>query len=187
MLIFGHAGITLGAAALTAGALSRRNKSTATKSWFSALINSLDIRLLLIGSLLPDIIDKPLGIYILHLQNGRVYAHTLLFLLVIGGAGYYLYRSRKLAWLLTLAAGTLAHLIQDKMWSVPGTLFWPLMGLSFPREILNEYFAGLFKKIFTNRYIFTTELIGLVVIVWFGVWLIYRRQTGAFIRRGKIL
>jgi hypothetical protein len=185
MLLLGHEGITLGAATIAAGAFCRV-KGSLKGSWFAVLARHIDIRILAVGALLPDIIDKPLGIYILNMQNGRIYAHTFLFLLVISGAGYYLYQSRKQVWLLTLAAGTLAHLIQDEMWKVPGTLFWPLMGLSFPREILNEYFVSLFKEIFTNRYIFTTELIGLIIIALFGVWLIYRHQTGAFIRCGKI-
>jgi hypothetical protein len=36
-----------------------------------------DIRLLILGSLLPDLIDKPLGHIILPENNGRIFAHTL--------------------------------------------------------------------------------------------------------------
>ena len=71
MLIFGHAGITLGAATLLTGALSSSrfsqkvpaaNPSPGDKvSWFTYLGSYIDIRLLLIGSLLPDIVDKPIG------------------------------------------------------------------------------------------------------------------------------
>ena len=39
-----------------------------------------DLFLLVVGSLLPDIIDKPLGLILYHgFGNGRLYAHTLLF------------------------------------------------------------------------------------------------------------
>jgi len=185
MLFFGHEGITLGAAALAAGAFNRRNKSGAKSSWFAALTRYIDVRLLFIGALLPDIIDKPLGIYILKIENGRIYAHTLLFLIIIGVTGYYLYRSRRQVWLLTLAAGTLAHLVMDEMWQVPVTLFWPLMGLSFPRLDLQNYISNIFKEIFTNHFIFTTELIGLVIIIWFVIWLISKRKFVPFIVRGK--
>ncbi len=176
----------MGAAALAAGVFNRRDKSGARGSWFAALTRYIDVRLLFIGALLPDIIDKPLGIYILKIQNGRIYAHTLLFLMIIGAAGYFLYRSRRQIWLLTLAAGTLAHLVLDQMWQTPATLFWPLMGLSFPRLDLGDYIINTLKEIFSNRFIFISELIGLMIIIWFGVWLISRHKLGAFIVRGKI-
>ena len=64
MLLFGHAGITLGAAAIVAHAVSRTKIDPAPKtSWFVALSRFVDIRLLVIGSMLPDIIDKPIGQY----------------------------------------------------------------------------------------------------------------------------
>jgi len=63
MLIFGHAGITLGATALLNGALTKSYSLCAggRASWLASLGNRIDIRLLLLGSLLPDIIDKPAG------------------------------------------------------------------------------------------------------------------------------
>jgi len=187
MLFFGHEGITLGAAAIIAGAVNKKDvKGFLKRPWFAALTGYIDVRLLFIGALLPDILDKPLGIYILKIDNGRVYAHTLLFLLIISVAGYLLYKSRKQMWLLILAAGTLAHFILDEMWRMPGTLFWPLMGLSFPREDLSDFLVGMFKEMFTNHYILTTELIGLLIVIWFMGWLISKRKLGAFVLHGKI-
>jgi hypothetical protein len=88
MLVLGHTGITFGMAVLLREALargyslafrtngeteqpvtlpeasSRQDDSSASRQsrhLFPA--GSLDIRLLLLGSLLPDIIDKPVGIY----------------------------------------------------------------------------------------------------------------------------
>lgn len=67
MLLFGHIGITLGIA------------------WFaeSKLKVKMDYKLIIIGSLLPDIIDKPAGMILLPLENGRVFGHTLLFILLL--------------------------------------------------------------------------------------------------------
>ena len=67
MLLFGHIGITLGIA------------------WFieSKLRVKIDYKLIIIGSLLPDIIDKPVGMILLPLENGRVFGHTLLFVLIL--------------------------------------------------------------------------------------------------------
>ena len=72
------------------------------------------------------------------------------------------------------------------MWQVPQTLFWPLMGLSFPRLDVSDFIGNMFKEIFENYFITSTEAIGLVIIIWFGVWLISSHKLGAFIRHGKI-
>ena len=103
--------------------------------WLTSLANRIDIRLLLVSSLLPDIIDKPIGQLWLRgtLNNGRIFCHTLLFLLIITFIGVYLYRTRHRNWLLVLSGGVFTHLIFDEMWLMPGTLLWPLYGLAFER------------------------------------------------------
>lgn len=109
MLFFGHTGVTLGVATVLANlppcqvrtsAYRRRHYSSSVappqKSSQPSVLDSVasfvDIRTLLIGSLLPDIIDKPLGHLLFReaLSNGRTYGHTLLFLLLISTIGAYL-------------------------------------------------------------------------------------------------
>lgn len=104
-------------------------------SWFTSLGNSIDMRLLLVGSLLPDIIDKPVGMFFFRdsLSNGRIFCHTLLFLILVTVAGLYFYRRYSKTWLLAFSFGTLTHLVFDQMWRTPQTLFWPLFGLPFER------------------------------------------------------
>jgi len=189
MLLFGHAGITLGAAALAARAASKRGTDRSEKtSWFAPLARYVDIRLLVIGSLLPDIIDKPVGQYFFRetFFNGRIFAHTLFLLVLITAAGYYLYRRRKQLWLLTLAAGTFTHLVFDEMWQVPGTLFWPLMGFHFAKHDLTDWFPNILKALLSSPYIYISEAIGLAIVIWFAVWVILQKKVGAFIRHGKI-
>ncbi len=113
MLIFGHLGLTLALAYLARKVYPHLNPSLA----FVAL-----------GSLLPDIIDKPLGYLIFgDMGTGRIFAHTLLFFIVLATIAAAL-RSREFA---SLAGGVFAHLIEDSMWKMPAVLFWPLLG-SFP-------------------------------------------------------
>ena len=70
----------------------------------------------LLGSMLPDIIDKPLGeLRFGTPAMGRTIAHTLLFLLLLGMAAYYLSDLR----LASLAGGVMAHLLLDFMWDSP--------------------------------------------------------------------
>ena len=112
MLLFGHVGITLGIA------------------WFaeSKLKVKIDYRLIFIGSLLPDIIDKPVGMILLLLENCRVFGHTLLFILILLLIGFKYRKS------LFLSFASFFHLIEDEMWNEPQTLFWPLLGFEFPAK-----------------------------------------------------
>jgi hypothetical protein len=188
MLLFGHAGITLGAAALVARMASERKTVGEEKSPFAPLARYVDIRLLMIGSMLPDIIDKPVGQYFFRetFYNGRIFAHTLLFLVLITETGYYLFKRRKQLWMLTMAAGAIMHVALDEMWQVPGTLFWPFLGFHFARYELSGWLANIFKALLSAPYIYTSEAIGLAILIWFGVWVISRKKVGAFIRHGKI-
>lgn len=83
MLLFGHLGITFAATQTFEKVILYQGKKK-----FTELI---DYRLVLLGSLLPDIIDKPLGRLILKdmLGNRRIYAHTLVFLLLLVGTGIF--------------------------------------------------------------------------------------------------
>ena len=172
MLVFGHAGITLGAALLIggpvfkhclkgktteitdkhsinhSGAQSENNYRNIKKaSWLIALSNYVDIRLLLIASLLSDIIDKPIGVYLFKdtFDNGRIFSHTLLFFLLITIAGLLLYRYRQKNWLLVLSFGIFVHLILDEMWNYPHTLLWPLYGVEFDKRYLENWLATIFQ------------------------------------------
>jgi inner membrane protein len=188
MFVFAHAGITLGAAALVAGALDRRQVSPNEKiSWFTSLSRRVDIRVLLVGSLLPDIIDKPVGQYFFRetFSNGRIFSHTLLFLIVLAGIGFYLFKRHRQVWMLTLAAGTFAHLLMDEMWLFPETLFWPLLGFTFTPADLTEWFSNIFQALFREAHIFIPELVGLAVLLWFGLSLAFRKKVGIFLKYGR--
>jgi inner membrane protein len=184
MLIFAHTGITLGAAAVIGGAVNHRAKT----SWLASLSRYMDIRFLLIGSLLPDIIDKPVGQYFFRetFENGRIFSHTLLFLILLAMAGWFLYRQKKAAWLLTLAAGTLAHLILDQMWNIPATLFWPLLGWQFPPENLTGWGGNILNAYLSDPLTIVSESIGIIILVWLAVTAIKRKQVGALIKTGRM-
>lgn len=214
MLLLAHAGITLGTAVLVAGGLTAGHHSKAvgdkatepargssrtalsllispvrrTSSWLTSLGKFIDIRLLFIGALLPDIIDKPLGHLFFReaLSNGRIFAHTLLFLIIITLAGLYLYRRRAKLWLLVLAFGTLIHLILDQMWQTPQTLLWPLFGFSFPKEDITGWLSDTLHALLTEPSVYIPELLGAIIIIWFAVVLLHRRRVLSFIKQGQV-
>jgi inner membrane protein len=182
MELFAHTGITLGAATVVADIASRK------PSLFDALTKYLDIRWLLIGSLLPDIIDKPVGMYFFRdfFSNGRIFSHSLLFLVVLIAIGFYLERMHRQTWMLTIAAGVFMHLILDSMWLAPSTLFWPFMGASFPREEIDNALIYWWNGLITEPGTYIPEIIGFVIIVALLWLLIKRKKVLAFILHGKV-
>ena len=77
MLVLAHTGITLASGVLTSKVIHKEchlNKA----SWLALPRGGIDYRVLLVGSLLPDIIDKPVGQVLFHdtFSNGRIFCHT---------------------------------------------------------------------------------------------------------------
>lgn len=170
MFLFGHIGLTLGIF-FGLGFIIPRIKTI------------LDPKYLVIGALLPDLIDKPLGrvIFASTFANGRIIGHTLLFFLIISLIGLYFYDKRGDIKVLTLSTCSFFHLIEDKMWTNPQTLFWPLFGLSFPKgnvdDIGLEYLIREFKNSFILHLSLSSvpEVLGMGVIVVLTLhWLIKR-------------
>jgi len=159
MFIFGHVGITLG----IFYSLSRLS----SKNSFSAAVPYI-----IIGSLLPDIIDKTLGRIILAeiIGSGRIFAHTLLFVAMLGLAGYYFYRQGKPNFHI-IAAASFCHLLEDSMWNSPTVLFWPLLGWEFPKDTISANFIEYLMIILTRSYdvafteVFISEMLGLFIII----------------------
>ena len=111
MLLFGHIGVTFGV-------------FFGLAFFIPQLRTIIDPTYLVIGSLLPDLIDKPLGLVIFPstIANGRMIAHTLLFSFTPFLIGLYLYDKSGDIKVLTLASCSIFHLMEDQMWASPRTL-----------------------------------------------------------------
>jgi hypothetical protein len=99
-----------------------------------AAADDLDYRLVALGALLPDLIDKPLGWILLRKffqGNDHLFGHALLFGSTITLAGLRRYAHGGGSELLAVGVGSLAHLALDPLAKAPQTLFWPLRGWSF--------------------------------------------------------
>lgn len=156
-----------------------------TSQGLTALGRLIDTRLLLIAALLPDIIDKPLGLLLLRetLNSGRIFSHTLLFLLLIAALGLYLYRQRNRTWLLVLSFGILMHLILDQIWLAPETMFWPFLGFGFEGGGSTDWLSAILHTLVTNPGVYIAEVAGAAIIAWFL--LLHRRNIYALIRYGR--
>ena len=213
MLLFGHTGITLGTALLLTKVLPHRrfsrtpgneviesdsssiqvaerpgNLQEHLASWLVSLGNHIDIRVLLISSLLPDIIDKPVGYLFFRnaISTGKAFAHTFLFFLLFTVAGAYLYKKHGKTGLLAVSFGVFTHLIFDRMWRNPRTLFWPVYGVTFARGDVTTWIPNMLKGLMTDPQIYMPELVGAVILTWFLLTLVRRRKVFYFLRYGRV-
>ncbi len=135
---------------------------------------AFDYRLVMVGALLPDLLDGPLG--------GARAAHTLLGAVVVLTAVMLATRRRRRLRrsLLAVPIGMFAHLVADGMWTRTETFWWPFFGrsLSDPLPALDHGPVVLVLE----------ELVGLAVIVW--CWRRFRLSDPAvrrsFLRTGHL-
>ena len=205
MLLFGHIGITTGVVKACHSLVSMsgpdssyepdsssgfgiviRNKRLSLHHLLSGIksrIGSIDYRIVLLGSLLPDIIDKPLWLFAgsHFFFSGRGYAHTLLFNLVLFISALILIRYRKSGLLIISLCGFM-HLIFDQIWNRPAVLLWPLLG-AVPRDEIADWVPTMIQGLFSDPSVYIPEIIGLVIVLLFA----YRVVTRiSFIRGGAV-
>ena len=204
MNILGHTGLTVAAVLATGYLLGTpparrvRAESGRPQGWRSLVIgfhsmpslvqgHRIDHRVILLGSFLPDIIDKPLGFWLLPEvvnHSTRSIGHTLVFnlgflsiaLLLLGLA--HTYRP------LLLALASSGHLALDAMWQSPSRLLWPLYGWSFPPggTSLEEWL----KFQLSGGWLDPSEALGAAALVWFVIKLYRQRAMLRFLRLGSV-
>ena len=142
------------------------------------IVNQIDYRLVLLGSLLPDLIDKPLAWFFLHDYldgNGHVYGHTLLAVLVVFLPGLLLLVFRSDPRILATGVAMLSHLAVDPTNHSPETLLWPLLGTDFPQVTL-----------LGTKMTILTESISALMLFAAGYYLYSTDKLQQFIRTGRI-
>ncbi|OPY52530.1 MAG: hypothetical protein A4E49_01819 [Methanosaeta sp. PtaU1.Bin112] len=142
MLLFAHVGLTLA----TARFLSR-----------------MSLAALALGSMLPDIIDKPLGLIVFGSPSmGRIFAHTLIFLILLSFLCIYFLDIR----IISITWGVFCHLCLDFMWNAPKILLWPLLG-PFPQAPILDTMSYLEMLLSGLKYpgILIPEIAGLAYLL----------------------
>lgn len=147
----------------------------------------MDLRLLMLGAILPDLIDKPLGWFVVPgYETARLWAHSLLFavvvlfaVVIVTGRG-----SARRNQYLPLAIGVFIHLVLD----IPlesETLWWPFLGTEFPPF---ENYGRVFEYLFTSPIIWIQEALGIAYLVY--LWRRYQLSISAnlvrFRRTGRL-
>ena len=151
----------------------------------------LDYRLVIAGSMLSDVIDKPLGLWLapgLVNHTTQSFGHSLAFIVLLtalcwAALRFGLGRSRLLG--ATVVAG---HLALDGMWRKPATLLWPALGWSFPADAatLSEWSQSHWRGTLM-LYRDPAEVAGAAVMLLFAVGLSRPGAFGRFVRSGEVV
>jgi hypothetical protein len=151
---------------------------------------NMDLRWVLVGSLLPDLLDKPVGSILFNdtFETHRLFAHSVLFpvaallvVIVVTARGTALRKG-----LIGLVIGSLVHLVLDAAWADPEAFWWPLFGLDFP-HVADSGFSDLVRAMVTNPWVWIGEATGIAYLI--AVWREHLRDAGAigrFLGDGRI-
>jgi len=127
----------------------------------------MDLRVLVLGAVLPDLIDKPIGsvFFTGYFGTGRIYAHTLLFAVAILFGVMAVTRRGSAArkqWM-ALPIGVLLHLLLDMPLGAE-TLWWPALGLEFP-PFAKGALVDLVAYLLNSPWVVLQELLGLGYVI----------------------
>jgi len=153
----------------------------------AGLFEDADYRVAALAALLPDLIDKPLSLLIFtDSKTSQGLAHTLLVHLLVSLIVLVWWRK---GFVYALAFN--GHLLADRIWLYPRTLFFPLLGWQFePWRFMGspEAMLDAYAEIVTYPLIIALESIGLVILAWLVVtYHLYRREDlTAFLVSGRL-
>jgi hypothetical protein len=127
----------------------------------------MDLRVLALGAVLPDLLDKPIGSLVFHgyFRTGRIYGHTLLFAALLLAGVMALTRRGTTArrrWM-ALPIGVFIHLLLD----IPlesATFWWPFLGFEFP-PFEDGALGDLIRYLSRSPWVLAQEAIGLTYLV----------------------
>lgn len=151
---------------------------------------AMDLRWLMFGAILPDLIDTPIGSIFFHDTFGthRLFAHALVFpvalltlTMIITRRGTTL---RKGA--MAVVIGVFIHLVLDGVWMSPDAFLWPFLGTEFP-PLVGSDFPTLVKARLTNPIYLAGEALGIAYLAF--LWMRHLREPGGvrrFVRTGRI-
>ncbi len=150
----------------------------------------VDLRWLVFGALLPNLIDKPLGTLIAPSFFGadRLFGHSLLFSTTIMATALLVTRRgrRRRAWM-AVAIGAMIHLLLDAMWTSAETFLWPFLGWEFAPGV-PDYWAGFLGNQLLVPSALLQEALGLAYLVylWRKAGLSEPGERSTLLRTGRL-
>ena len=150
-------------------------------------LRPIDYRLVVVGALLPDIIDKPLAFWLapsLVNQSIQSIGHSLAFGLLLLAVSLTMLRLWDHRGLLVIAVGSAGHLLLDQMWQFNEVFLWPVQGLAFPHgtTTLSEWWTFNVPHMPKSL----PEILGGIALLAFAIGLYRRKSVLHFVRWGTI-
>jgi hypothetical protein len=148
----------------------------------------VDYRYVLLGAVLPDVLDAMAGAVGVDIASGRGPAHALLSPVVVAVAIVLAFSGERRLAVFGLSVGWLTHLVADGMWASPQTFLWPAFGWEFVVEVGEPYAWDLFTDPTGHLSTWGAELVGLALLAW--LWVAHRLgegdRTKLFLRDGYL-
>lgn len=148
--------------------------------------SKIDYRLLLVASLLPDMLDKPLG-YILsagHAFGTRLVGHSLFLLLLILCLSY-IGRHRYGKMYLTLFMGSAMHDVLDRMWYYPKTFWGPIAGNNAVNGF-ETWEVPIKIGLLNITELYALEVFGGIILLYWFVSLVRQNKMIQFMKNGNL-
>lgn len=186
MFVLGHVGISMG---IVLAFVLYYTKYIAKGITSNSLLDKIDFRIIAVSAMLPDIVDKIIGMWILgeEVSNGRIFTHSLITVTIFSLAFLNISKIKfsKITIPTLYVFPVFLHLVLDGLWELPGTLFWPLMGTRFPR--VDVEFGDYFELLLSSPVAWMGELIGIMIIfVLFIRYRVYLRENLVlFLKKGR--
>ena len=139
----------------------------------------IDYRMILIGAVLPDLVDALLGLFFFEGGAGRWIAHSVFTAIAVTVVIILAFRGDRRQSLFGIGVGWLLHLVADGMWAAPETFLWPAFGSEFATAPREPYSWDLFLDPLVHLSTWGGELVGLAILAWF--WVAFRLgENGRF-------
>lgn len=148
----------------------------------------VDYRYVLIGAIVPDVVDALLNVTLLHESAGRSVAHSVLAVIVVTVVILMVFKGQRRLSVFGVGVGWLLHLVGDGMWQAPRTFLWPAFGADFAAGPAEPYTWDLFAHPLDHLTTWGGEFAGLAVLAWF--WVAFRMgdegRFGLWLRDGYL-
>jgi hypothetical protein len=157
--------------------------------WFVMRGNTrVDYRIVAVASLIPDLIDKPIGrlIFRERFESGRIFAHTLLLNALFFCILFFM-RGRIKRKFVLVPISSLLHLAEDGVWSNPRLFWWPLFGTEFPKDPVSGGLLSFLNPANISGVIWQ-EALGVIAILWLLAShdMLNRHGVRSFLRTGRL-
>lgn len=151
------------------------------------LVTRIDYRLILLGALIPDLIDKPL-IFLVDPDfinsSLRSVGHSLVGAVVMLAVVWIVTRRWQGASVSSFGFALGLHLLMDRMWEMPEVLLWPMLGRMLPAQDIP--FSHWFRIHFEQFPTTPSDLIGIALLVLFVAQVLRSRGVLRLLKTGQL-